>query len=143
MRWRVTLAFGLAVGVLAIGTYHLVRPKHVISTGRMGFEYAHHEYGPFAFATTMTTYHIGVSIDPNRTPRRYVGRNRIIIHPGRAALTLACYAMLATGTVIAFRWLTGNRLPASACPACGYDLRGTRAAGRDECPECGAAVDRD
>ncbi len=26
------------------------------------------------------------------------------------------------------------------CSACGYDLRGTLAAGRTECPECGAAV---
>lgn len=34
-----------------------------------------------------------------------------------------------------------RRLEAGECMACGYDLRGTLAAGKTECPECGAAVD--
>lgn len=38
-----------------------------------------------------------------------------------------------------------SRLPMlryeNICDACGYDLRGTRAAGIERCPECGAAVE--
>lgn len=33
-----------------------------------------------------------------------------------------------------------KRLSAGCCVSCGYDLRGTRAAGRVECPECGTAA---
>ena len=30
----------------------------------------------------------------------------------------------------------------NTCSACGYDLRGTLKAGRDECPECGARIEK-
>jgi hypothetical protein len=32
---------------------------------------------------------------------------------------------------------SGERIKLGQCPDCGYDLRGTRAAGGDKCPECG------
>ena len=33
-----------------------------------------------------------------------------------------------------------RNIPEHACPHCRYDLRGTLAAGRSACPECGAAI---
>ena len=35
---------------------------------------------------------------------------------------------------------TARQRPAGACPTCGYDLTGTRAAGIGRCPECGTPV---
>ncbi|NBC10934.1 MAG: hypothetical protein GVY24_04255 [Planctomycetes bacterium] len=37
-------------------------------------------------------------------------------------------------------WQSRSRYQLNACHTCGYDLRGTLAAGRAQCPECGAAV---
>lgn len=43
------------------------------------------------------------------------------------------------GLVLLFMREKYRREKFRLCPKCGYDLRGTLAAGRSECPECGAA----
>ncbi|MFW6060004.1 MAG: hypothetical protein ACODAQ_07465, partial [Phycisphaeraceae bacterium] len=41
------------------------------------------------------------------------------------------------------RWKQKNaQRDAGRCPICDYDLRGTLAAGRSRCPECGAYLNR-
>ena len=42
-----------------------------------------------------------------------------------------------------YKRLRRRNLPQHACPHCRYDLRGTIAAGRSECPECGRAMTAD
>ncbi len=44
------------------------------------------------------------------------------------------------GIFLLFYWEKYRREKFQLCRTCGYDLTGTRAAGRTECPECGAAV---
>jgi ribosomal protein L34E len=38
-------------------------------------------------------------------------------------------------------WRRRRALPEHACVKCGYDLQGTLAAGRSECPECGQTIE--
>ena len=38
-------------------------------------------------------------------------------------------------------WHRRRKLPEQACSKCGYDLQGTVAAGRRECPECGERIE--
>jgi hypothetical protein len=60
------------------------------------------------------------------------------------------YSGLVLGATV-FLWASGivilptlcerrSLFPPGSCPRCGYDLRGTIAAGRTQCPECGAKV---
>ena len=50
--------------------------------------------------------------------------------------------MLVSAAVVArVRRHRDRDLPEHACANCGYDLRGTLAAGRENCPECGQSVD--
>ncbi len=60
-------------------------------------------------------------------------------------------ALALSSTILLWAWACRIRLlfllrqyelqpPESTCHACGYDLRGTLAAGRKQCPECGAAI---
>jgi hypothetical protein len=53
----------------------------------------------------------------------------------------AAILLLANRPRIRFRHDEQPKLePATPCPSCGYDLRGTIAAGIDVCPECGEHV---
>ena len=56
------------------------------------------------------------------------------------AIWLAPYGLWMGTRGARFQRITRVMLQARRCPHCGYDLRGTLAAGRTECPECGATA---
>jgi len=47
--------------------------------------------------------------------------------------------MIVVGSICGIVRIRRRPLPGH-CPACGYNLKGTLAAGRTECPECGAKI---
>ncbi|MEX0775454.1 MAG: hypothetical protein WD042_07040 [Phycisphaeraceae bacterium] len=73
------------------------------------------------------------------------GTARPARYGGEIGFSLFCmlplYASLTSLILMIHRWpiWRGLVFDATYCLACGYDLTGTRAAGRTVCPECGAA----
>lgn len=72
---------------------------------------------------------------------RPIGRRGSIWHPYKfVPALLICCGIFAIGTAWA-AWQKQASISAGHCAGCDYDLRGTIAAGRSECPECGTAID--
>ena len=62
-----------------------------------------------------------------------------------AGVSLAVIMTIVPGIMLMrlYQHLTTRPTPPGQCHECGYDLRGTLAAGRTECPECGHQIEAD
>ena len=58
---------------------------------------------------------------------------------GMLLLLYVLLGVVSGGMMMSHRVMKGMEIEKGCCRECGYDLRGTIAAGRDVCPECGAA----
>lgn len=69
----------------------------------------------------------------------YVRRSSFVVITFPVWYAIAVSALLPT--IWFTKWRHRRSLPKHPCAKCEYDLQGTLAAGRTECPECGAKVD--